>query len=95
MIVKKRHKRIYAYGRVPTENIQKLLKNLSKQVLKKKATFPVKKMATKTEVNKTNSTKNGNTRGHFLEKEKATLHQQRYQKNGDKDARGDGDFQGK
>ena len=36
-------------------------------------------MATKTEVNKTNSTKNGNTRGHFLEKKKATLPQQRYQ----------------
>ena len=52
-------------------------------------------MATKTEVNKTNSTKNGNTRGHFLEKEKATLPQQRYQKNGDKDARGNGNFQGK
>ena len=53
--------------------------NLSKQIVKKKATFPRKKMATKTEVNKTNSTKNGNTRGHFLEKKKATLPQQRYQ----------------
>ena len=60
--------------------MQKLLTKPFKTIVKKKATFPVKKMASKTEVNKTNSTKNGNTHGHFLEKKKATLPQQRYQK---------------